>query len=129
MTFYNSTFSNNQAYSGGGLVLTWSSNYAWYTVLNNVTFVNNTASVMGGAIYYDLFRPNMTNVIFKNNTSPYGPNIASYPVKIILSDSNSTNIAFDNAVSGQEQEVDLNFQIVDYDDQVALTTSSGRVIK
>ena len=128
MTIFNSSFANNVASYGGGLVLSWTITLPWLTTLNNVTFINNTSSQQGGAIYYDLYRPNMTNVIFVNNTAPYGPNIASYPVKIVIANSNTTDIVFNDAVSGQEQEVDLNFHIVDYDNQLALLATSGRIV-
>ena len=94
MTIYNSSFTNNLASYGGGIALSCTSTLPWLSVLNNVAFKNNTSSKQGGAIYYDLYRPNMTNVIFINNTAPYGPNIASYPVKIVLANSNTTDIVF-----------------------------------
>ena len=128
MTIYNSSFSNNLASYGGGIVLSWKLKLPCLSVLNNVTFKNNISSRQGGAIYYDLYRPNMTNVIFINNTAPYGPNIASYPVKIVLANSNATDIVFNDVISGQEQEVDLSFHIVDYDNQLALLATSGRIV-
>ena len=106
----------------------WDISIRCVTILQNVTFQNNYASVKGGAIYYDLYRPVMTNVRFINNTSPSGPNISSYPVKVVLTGTNSSFINLTNVASGQTQDVNLIFNVVDYDNQLSSTTSGGRII-
>jgi hypothetical protein len=49
--------------------------------LSNSTFDHNIAD-QGGAIFYDSYRPKLTEIIFDNNTAIYGNNIASYAVSI-----------------------------------------------
>lgn len=66
ITIYNTTFTSNKGTTGGGLQLLCSITQPCLTTLNNVTFTKNDASKQGGGIYYDLYRPNMTNVAFVN---------------------------------------------------------------
>ena len=82
----------------------------------------------GGAIYYDLYRPVMTNVRFINNTSLSGPNISSYPVKVVLAGANSSFINLTNVASGQTQPANLIFNVVDYDNQLSSTISGGKIV-
>jgi len=71
----NVTFKDNRAISGGGIYLQYYSNLVF---LNNsrVTFMNNSASLVGGAIYYEYkFNPAgniFTNCfIYFNSLDPY----------------------------------------------------------
>jgi hypothetical protein len=42
-------------------------------------FVNNTAKISGGAIYYDLYSPiGLLENLFLNNSAHYGTSIGSY---------------------------------------------------
>ena len=82
---------------------------------------------MGGAIYYDLYRPEMTNVVFTNNTAPHGNNIASYPVKIVQASTNSTKVHLNNVASGQENDYEIKLSVVDHDNQISSLTSGGRI--
>lgn len=91
----------------------------------NVVFEDNRATREGGAIYYDSFRPIMTNLTFINNTAPYGNNIASYPVKAILSNGTSGSFSISDAPSGQEYDQVLTFSLVDFDNQVISSQTSG----
>lgn len=93
--------------------------------LINVEFRNNRARDSGGAIWYDAYRPSMTNVTFTNNTAPYGPNIASYAVKALLvSDSPSESVIYE-AASGQVHDGELKFRLSDYDNQTFYSQTSG----
>ena len=51
--------------------------------IDNSTFRKNKAEV-GGAIFYNLFMPNKTNLVFENNqaTKGYGKDFASYAFKL-----------------------------------------------
>jgi hypothetical protein len=57
-------------------------------------FQHNQANDKGGAIYYDSYRPDISEVQFLNNSAKYGNNIASYPVSIkgVSNFSNITSI-------------------------------------
>jgi hypothetical protein len=64
-------------------------------------FVNNSASVKGGAIYYDLYSPKgLLNNFFSGNNASYGSNYGSYPFKLRLV--NDSTITLSNLVSGGE---------------------------
>ena len=69
----------------------------------------------------------MTNLTFKNNSAPYGDNIASYPVKVIITDSNSTTYTLNDVASGQEYPKYIELSLVDYDNQIVSCTQSGVV--
>ena len=53
-------------------------------------FIMNQASRSGGALKFDMLLPlaNITaNNIFQDNKSPYGPDLASYPIRIAINSS------------------------------------------
>lgn len=82
-----STFTYNYAWDKGASV--WYHGYAAGTsthyISGTTSFSHGWAGVGGGAIYYQSHRPtsSMTSTTpFTNNTSPYGPNYASYPVSL-----------------------------------------------
>ena len=120
-------FNKNNGISGGAIQLQWDTSTRCVTNIQNTQFSNNSASIQGGAIYYDLYRPNMSNVIFMNNKAPSGPDISSYPVKVVLTGTNSSFINLTNVASGQTQDINLRFSVVDYDNQLSSTTSGGRI--
>ena len=66
---------------------------------------------------YNLYRPTLNSLTFSNNSALYGPNIASYAVKVDIGNETINTIKMDNAVSGQITPIYI-FSIVDYDDQV-----------
>eukprot|EP00347_Sterkiella_histriomuscorum_P016286 403353768 len=98
----NCTFLNNAAIStalqnkirsldgsGGALYFTCNQNKqnCRLTITSDNVFENNTASLQGGAIYWDVLEPefNPELVTFKNNSaSLYGDNIASFSEKLGL---------------------------------------------
>jgi len=63
-------------------------------------------------------RPTMTNNQFYNNSAVYGDNVASYPVKIVDSTTNSNKIIISNAVSGLQYSESITVKIVDFEGQV-----------
>jgi predicted outer membrane repeat protein len=80
----NSSFINNSRPIGGALYLTcpdFNEKECQFSIANS-TFSSNSASVKGGAIYYDTYKPFLTNLSFNNNSAPYGPDLASYPTQI-----------------------------------------------
>lgn len=70
----------------------------------------------------------MVNVKFINNTAPYGPNVASYPVKLVVAGSNSSTIILDNVASGQVLSEEIKLYLVDEDNQVISDGTPGSVI-
>ena len=81
------------------------------------TFRRNNGTKEGGAIYYDYNRPVISNNTFINNQASYGSNIASYPVKIVMRDSNTDHMSLESVGSGIKYENDLTLALLDYDNQ------------
>ena len=86
------------------------------------------AHLKGGAIYYDFYRPMMEQTSFENNSALYGNNIASYPIKIVLKNSSSDDIILNDVASGQTYSPELEFKLVDHDDQT-ISTDNSSIIK
>ena len=88
---------------------------------------NSVAEVKGGAMYYNLYRPELENNTYNNNIAQYGNDIASYPIKIKFTNTSSDLIVLDNIASGQVISPSLNFELVDHDKQVILTDSTSTI--
>jgi hypothetical protein len=73
--------------------------------------IGNKATESGGAIEYDIYRPEFVNNEFVNNSAIYGPNIASYPVKIKVKNSNEDQLILSNIGSGLATELNIGKQI------------------
>ena len=97
-----------------------------YSVQNS-HFNDSVATIKGGAIYYNLYRPLLDKNIFENNQAEYGNDIGSYPIRIKLKDADSDELVLDNIVSGQVYMPALQFQLTDHDDQVVSTDSYSKI--
>jgi len=125
----NCLFNQNIAHSGGAIFFTWSSLNSWNLDIEDSHFTSNRATEKGGAIYYDYKRPNfITNISYLNNTASYGPNIASYGVKITFSTSTSTDMKISNLGSGITYEQQMKLVVRDYDDQVMVLNNENQII-
>ena len=123
----NTTFINNTAIDGGAVEFSCSSVQNCNLTLRNNTFIENSGLHQGGAIEYNRVRPTFENNIYSSNSAPYGPNIASYPVKIRKVDSSQNDIILENVGSGIVYEETLNLGLYDYDDQIMLLDSSNQI--
>lgn len=129
LTVVNSTFDGAIAGQGGGLSLYCLGNSPCYTNITNTVFKNNQVGGKGGAIYYNLYRPNMVNVTFQNNTAlTQGNDISSYPVKVVVQGTNSSSINIEDIPSGQAADVELKFSIIDADNQVSAEINGGSIL-
>jgi hypothetical protein len=81
--------------------------------------------VQGAAIYYDSFYPTLSNNSFTSNSAPYGPAVASYPIKIVKDGSQS--IALDNIGSGTLIESPLQLTLMDYQNQVWISNQTAQI--
>ena len=72
---------------------------------------------MGGGIYYNLNRPSLEGCSFNNNSALYGPDIASYAVKIVKSGTQENKITLNDVASGLQYKNTLSFDLIDYDEQ------------
>ena len=127
ITITNSTFYNNTSTNGGALYYTWPGNDFCTNSISNSSFINNSAKSSGGAVYYDVFRPNMTNNLFQNNSAPYGNDIASYPVRIIAQGDDDYQISIYQISSGQLIANTLILNVVDYDNQTITNLIKGSI--
>ena len=59
----------------------------------------------------------MINCLFNSNDAPYGPILASYPIKIVEQSSLNTSIVYNNVPSGIKMDSPLVFALQDYDGQ------------
>ena len=91
------------------------------------SFINNIAIQQGGAIYYNFRRPHILNTFYSNNTALYGPNIASYPVRIVFNNSANDSMRLTDVVSGAAYSNKLNLTIIDYDNQVMNLLSNSQI--
>ena len=80
-------------------------------------FENNIGTQEGGAIYYNFNRPVLSSNTFINNQASYGPNIASYPVRIVMRNSSTNYMSLADVGSGIKYEDDITLVLLDYDDQ------------
>ena len=98
-------------------------------------FTNNSAHIEGGALKYTSKRPlEILLNLFKNNTAVYGPNLASYPVRIRLFDENDTKLypydtlyILGNEVSNSDISQSLRFGLFDTDDQECTLINTGSI--
>ena len=100
VTITNSTFSDNKGDQIGCVSLLCALSKNCVYSISDSTFSNNPATLKGGAIYYDSFRPTITNTNFLNNKAVYGENIAGYPVRIAYGNNKETSITYEDIASG-----------------------------
>ena len=129
ITMKNSTFTENTAISGGAIYFTCSSMALWALNINDTKFESNVALIKGGAIYYDYGRPEfVSSIIFNNNSAKYGPDIASYAVKITFENDTSNDMKINNFGSGIVYEEVLKFAVRDYDNQIMVLDDENQII-
>ena len=76
---------------------------------------------------YDFYRPSLDNIEFLNNTAIYGPDIASYPVRISVKETNVSRVTLSNIGSGVSQDVALNLALFDHDNQIAVLDNVSQI--
>ena len=125
-TIDSSLFLNNTAKNGAGLYISWVLNPVCITSVLNSEFTMNSAISSGGGIMYDLYRPTLSGLVFDSNYAQYGVNIASYAIKIRLSNSTENIINIKDVASGKASE-SFTFQLEDYDNQTMNLDSSSKI--
>ena len=68
------------------------------------------------------------NSIFTNNTAQYGPNIASYAVKITQENNPSSDITINDLGSGVKYNETLKLVVRDYDNQIMVLNDQNQII-
>ena len=97
----NITFEYNVAHTGRAIHISCDVNDICQNIISDATFSNNISVKQGGAINYDFRRPELSNLTFINNEAAYGPNISSYPVRIVSSVMMDEPIILTNVISGR----------------------------
>ena len=126
-TMKNMTFEENVAKSGGAIYINCDSYDICSNMISNSTFSDNTAIEQGGAIYYNYRRPEMPNITFNNNDASYGPDIGSYPVRIVNSDMIDDPIILTNVASGMTYNETVKLLLVDFDDQIMNLVNNSQI--
>ena len=127
LTIDNTSFINNTAVDGGAIYYSCPGVNQWVLSIQNSTFMSNKGVKSGGAIKYDVFRPKLSNISFKNNSALYGTNIASYPIKIKITNSSDDQITFSNIGSNIQENITFGCALYDYDDQINTLDSTSNI--
>ena len=127
LTIDNTSFVNNTAVDGGAIYYSCPGVNQWVLSIQNSTFMSNKGVKSGGAIKYDVFRPKLSNISFKNNSALYGTNIASYPIKIKITNSSDDQITFSNIGSNIQENITFGCALYDYDDQINTLDSTSNI--
>lgn len=127
LTLLDVEFSYNKAGHGSAVSLNWDKKIKWSYNISNCSFLNNIAFTFGAGIYYDLYKPYLSDNIFFNNSASYGSNIASYPVKIKIKESQSDEIILKNVGSGVTYDQTLEFSLVDQNEQIMVLDNSSQI--
>jgi hypothetical protein len=127
LSISDSNFINNKAVEGAAIYFSATGNDRCDLDVSNSNFTNNEASQSGGAIQYNVYRPSMQNNTFTNNTATYGPNIASYAIKIMKEGTAVDQINITNIGSGIEETLSLSLALYDHDDQIMVLDSTSPI--
>lgn len=96
--------------------------------MKNSLFMDNSGVEQGGAIYYDYYCPSEQSVSFANNSAPYGPDYASYPVRIGTLNGNIVDkITINDVGSGIPLESPLSLALFDQNNQVYILDSTSQL--
>ena len=85
----------------------------------------NSAINSGGIMYY-LYRPTLIGLAFDSNYAQYGANIASYAIKIKISNTTEIIINIKDVASGKARE-SFTFKLENYDNQTINLDSSSKI--
>ena len=96
-------------------------------VLKDNIFTNNSAIEKGGGLCFANILPNSNFInynFFSKNSANYGENFASYPIRILLREPNSTNMFYnktlfqDISIPGLQINHSLSFIMIDHFQQL-----------
>ena len=123
----NSNFTRNIAETGAAISFQCATLVQCQLNLTETVFNHNQASEKGGAIFYNYNRPLFRNVTYLNNSAQYGPDIASYAVKITFNDSFSNSMSINNMPSGLPYPNAFTLVLRDYDNQVMVLNNEKQI--
>lgn len=118
---------------GGGIEVLCELSDSCECSLTNNRFINNSAKLQGGAVYWEV-QPSLLNNFFADNQAEYGPDLASFGVSMTLLDSEEEQlsklrrdgeVSFSNVASGQRIPNPLRIGLVDHYGQIVATDNSS----
>jgi len=127
VTVTNCTFSHNVGLRGAAIVFECTSSTSCDLNLDYVVFTSNKALEQGGAIDYNYIRPDIVECTFTNNSAQYGPDIASYPVKIRMTEGIHSDIHLQDIGPGIDMDVPLSLSLLDFDNQTMVLNSLDQI--
>jgi hypothetical protein len=129
-TLLDAVFEDNSANAtdAGGLSLSCSNESRCDFYVANSTFKNNSALLRGGGLAWS-YRPTLENITYADNRAVYGPNVASFGVKLVLCDSKPTSKMQGNSyvglASGQRLPEPVVIALVDHEGLIVRTDNSS----
>ena len=99
--------------------------------ITNSNLINNVALQNGGGISYNSYQPNLNNNVFQNNSATFRPNMANYPVKLMMVAENGTLVnltKIDGLPSGLKIESTFKIAIVNNEEQI-MTNDNKNAVK
>ena len=127
LNIFDSVFRDNTADIAGAISFSCTHLTLCELKATDSTFEDNKATVKGGAIYYDYTHPRIENVTYTNNSAQYGPDIASYAVKIRKVGSQSDTITIKDMGSGIVLDETLHLELLDYENQVMVLENANSI--
>ncbi|CAI2360244.1 unnamed protein product [Moneuplotes crassus] len=126
-TVVNSTFSHNVGVKGAAIAFECTSLTLCDLRLDRVNFTNQRASEQGGAINYNYRNPTITNCTFTDNSAQYGPDIASYSVKIRITQDIHSDMSLKDVGSGIGLDYPIKLSLLDFDNQTMIMDNAGQI--
>ena len=127
-TMMNMTFNHNTAQIGGAIHISCDNYDICQNTISDSNISYNYAVEQGGAINYDFRRPEISNnIIFIENVAQYGPNIASYPVRIVNSVNMNDPIVLTNVASGLVYQETIRMLLIDFDNQTMNLVNNDQI--
>jgi predicted outer membrane repeat protein len=132
LTLLNSTFKSNTATAtdAGALALACSIGSGCDFYVADTVFMDNSALLRGGAIAWT-YQPKLANVTFTNNSAVYGPDVASYGVRLVRYDQASSKPAktaesdYLGLASGQRMPEPIVIALVDHEGFIVKTDNTS----
>ncbi|CAI2370495.1 unnamed protein product [Moneuplotes crassus] len=123
----NSTFNHNAGLKGSAIAFECTSLELCDLSLDDVNFTNQRASQQGGAINYNYKPPVITNCTFTNNSAQYGPDIASYPVRIRMTQDIHSDMSLTNVGPGIGLDSSIKLSLLDFDNQTMVMNNDDQI--
>jgi len=124
-----SVFEENRASQGGAVKLDCVAATMCNFSLSFSNFRKNSAEVQGGGIVWSAVKPHLINLTFADNAAPYGPDVASYPIRLVL-DSTPRRLLplISNYPPGQLTNTAIRFSVQDHYGQVYRIDNTSVVV-